>query len=430
MNQRTLRRNGGFFSKTMGQMPWHQMEDFRHARGKRWQLRELLGWTLLGLLTGAKGVADVERLSDRASHSLKRLCKLPLKRLADTTLRTFLCGLNWKVARFVLHSVAYQCERSKRLEPEFGFPYGVLSMDGKYESLPTWEGPFAQRTEVEGHKPYGKLRCITAVLTSSASRPCLDASPISKHTNESGHFKRAFDEVNKRFGHLFQMVTYDAGALSESNAAHVVDEEKHYLLHINNENQHQYQQVKDLLAMVAPAATVEDGHGIKRTIRIFGVNSGKLPKNETYVKHIFPHARTLLRVDSEYTKEGKRVYETRYFISSEQKTVMAPAVWLRLIVRHWAVETCHQHLDVAFAEDKHPWIQTDANGALVMMLLRRAAYTLLAMFKERTLRNDDLKGMSWAKTLEWLRDSAIAFNQGAAKNIRHRKPVESPLQFQ
>ena len=324
MDQRTLRRNGGFFSRIVGQVPWDQIPDARSRQGRRWELRELLSWSLVGLLTGCKGTAQLEQLSECAPVSFLRLCRLPLKKLADTTLRTFLCGLHWRAARFVLHCVAYHCVRSKQCTLDFGFPYGVLSMDGKYVSLPTWDGPFAQRTQVEGQKPYGKLRCITSVLSSSAARPCLDASPIPKRTNECGHFPQAFDEVDERFGEHFTLVTYDAGALSESNGAHVVSRGKHYLFHVNNENQHQFQLAQELLETVQPACRVEDRHGVTRTLRLFSVNTGKVPKNETYVKHIFSHARTLLRVDSQYKKDGKDVQETRYFISSESKTPWHP----------------------------------------------------------------------------------------------------------
>lgn len=427
MDLRTLKRNGGFLSCIMRQIPWDELVEHRRTRGRRWSLPTLMRWTLLGLLTGCKGTADVEELSERASSPLLKLCGLVKKRLPDTTLRTFLCKMDWKSARFVLRCVAHQGWQKKRFKVGFGFPYGVVSMDGKYSTLPTWDGPFAQRTEVEGHAPYGKLRCITSTLTSDHSRPCLDASPIPAQTNEVGHFKTAFDELCENFAGLFKMVTYDAGALSESNADHAVAKDKHYLFHIANENHHQYQLAEELLATVSPACTVEDGLGIKRTIRLFPVNRGRLPKNKTYVRHIFEHARTLIRIDSEYEKNGKQVQETRYFISSEKTEAMAAGVWLSLIVRHWGVETCHQHLDVAFKEDDNPWIKADSNGALAVQLLRRAAYTVLTMYKSCTLRNEDLKVMSWPRTLLWLRDTTIAFSKEAAQGIRVRRPMPVPI---
>ncbi len=422
VDEKRLRRNVGFLGATIRRLDWTLFEDHRHRRGRRWQSVELLLWTMLGLLTGAKGTADVERLSERVSGTFLRFCGLVRRRLPDTTLRTFLCGVDWRFARYILNATAYAAWRGNKLKPQF-LDFGVVSMDGKYQSLPSWDGPFAQRTQVEDQLPYGKLRCITSVLTSSAARPCLDASPIPSSTNEVGHFQKAFDELCSKFGALFEMVTYDAGALSQANGQHVVDAGKDYLFHIANENQHQYQMAQELLAHKDDAAVVTDGVGVKRSLRLFAVN-GKLPKNTTYVNSIFTHARTLLSVQSERMgTDGEVVTETRYFVSSAESTLMQPGLWLELIVRHWGVEITHQALDVGFAEDDHPWIETDPNGALVISLLRRAVYTAVTLFKHRTIRRVEDRQLSFRLLLQELRDSMIACTTASCATLRPKKKV-------
>jgi len=72
-----------------------------------------------------------------------------------------------------------------------------------------------------------------------------------------------------------------------------------------------------------------------------------------------------------------------------------PAQWMLLIRRHWGVETTHQTLDVAFEDDDHPWIEQNPRGMLVVAILRRIAYTLLALFRGVTQRSGERRAMPW-----------------------------------
>jgi hypothetical protein len=84
------------------------------------------------------------------------------------------------------------------------------------------------------------------------------------------------------------------------------------------------------------------------------------------------------------------------------------------VILRWSVETAHQILDCAFDEDEHPWITKDANGALVLMLLRRLVYTLMTLYKSVTLRSEGNREMTWsdlmkqiADTLEWAQGNVL-----------------------
>ncbi|HKY36008.1 MAG TPA: hypothetical protein VJN18_08720, partial [Polyangiaceae bacterium] len=90
--------------------------------------------------------------------------------------------------------------------------------------------------------------------------------------------------------------------------------------------------------------------------------------------------------------------DERYLISSLPCLRLSPEQWLLVIRRHWGVETSHQILDTAFAEDDHPWIEANPRAALVVALLRRIAYTLLALFRSVTQRTDARRAVPW-KTL-------------------------------
>jgi hypothetical protein len=81
----------------------------------------------------------------------------------------------------------------------------------------------------------------------------------------------------------------------------------------------------------------------------------------------------------------------------------------------------HHTLDTAFAEDKRPWIEADGNGMLAVLLLRRIAYTLLALFRSVTLRSDENRETRWTDLLAWVRDVLVAATPEHTKNLRVRQ---------
>ena len=195
---KTLKRNLGFFHSLFGRLGLHRYEDHRSAQGRRWDFESLVKWLLVGLLCGNQGLGEIEQLSAHSSASFCKKLGLGSRRISDTTLRRFTCGMPWSIARNILRSVAYGALRSKQLAVDSRYPYGVVAMDGKYSSLPIWwtqgeseeeneesslkDGAlcFVQRTLPEHGPMYGKLRTINSVLsnTVNGARACLDSMPI------------------------------------------------------------------------------------------------------------------------------------------------------------------------------------------------------------------------------------------------------------
>jgi len=110
------------------------------------------------------------------------------------------------------------------------------------------------------------------------------------------------------------------------------------------------------------------------------------------------HLRTVLRIQTQVfdaeTGELSREDE-RYLISSLPKPRLTLQNWLLVVRRHWGVETAHQILDTAFAEDDHPWIESHPRAALVVSILRRIAYTLLSLFRSVTQRAGERRSTPW-----------------------------------
>jgi hypothetical protein len=58
---------------------------------------------------------------------------------------------------------------------------------------------------------------------------------------------------------------------------------------------------------------------------------------------------------------------------------------------------------------------------LVVLLLRRIAYTLLALFRSVTLRSEEGRATRWKDLLAWVRDALVAAGPEHVMNLRVRE---------
>jgi hypothetical protein len=392
------------------------------AREGRWSLAQILRATLVGLMAGCRSLWETEQLTDVLSAGTRRLLALP-RRLADTTARDALCRVPLDGLRAALHRVVRAAWRRKALEP-VGLPFGAVALDGKATALPTLNHPLVQN-HVEGQAmPFGLVRTVTCSLVSAAGRPCIDAIPMPAAANEASHFKVAFASIVERYGALFDVVTYDAGALSEANASAVVAAGKHYLFTLKGEQRTMYKLATELLdprEVAAQTTDVLDNQTtVTRTLALLAVDpcwsygDGKGPEES-----VWRHAGTFLRVEYVKRHRGEIVErDARLFVSSLPRRALTPDQWLLLVRRHWGVESAHHTLDTAFAEDERPWITADAHGMLAVLLLRRIAYTLLALYRAVTLRSDENRASPWKTLLTSIRDVLVAATEDQLAGLR------------
>jgi predicted transposase YbfD/YdcC len=383
------------------------------AREGRWSLPQILRAALVGLMAGCKGLREVEGLTGVLSVASRRQLKLK-RRLADTTMRDALCEVALDDLRRALHRLIHAAWRRKALSP-VGLPLSVVAMDGKVTMLPTLNQPFVQNRHPEEGLPYGLVRTMTCALVSAAGRPCLDAIPIPEDTNEVGHFQAAFGSLVETYGGLFDVVSYDAGGFSRANADAVVAAGKEYLFALKDEQRTMFRLAAELLATEPVVGHTEDRLDCTttevRSLKLLAADpcwshgDGKGPSKSTW-----PHARAFLSVEFVRVKEG--VEEERFermYVTSLAPSRLNAGEWLELVRRHWAVENNNHHtLDAAFREDDRPWIEADANGMLVVLLLRRIAYTTLALFRAVTLRSTEGRATPWKALFAWVHDTLVA----------------------
>ena len=418
MTARMNRRLFGMLSKRLDELELDEIEDTRDDRGKRWRLGALLRATLGAMVAGAKSLAKVEALSERMSQPTRRLLGVR-RRLPDTTLRNALCTIEPDKLRRPLHALVRKAHRRKALEPD-ELPFGVVSLDGKGFSIPSTDDWYAQRqTPGEDSSLIGVVRTVTATLTSSAAKPIIDVTSIPAPTNEMGVFELALDSVCLAYRgmELFKLVTYDAGACSAHNATLVRARDLHYLFGLTAGQPTLLQEAKHWLGSRKAAeadAVSEDferGHRIVRRLFI-GQVTAELDGWE--------HLRTVLRIQTETFDGTGKPPDERYLISSLPNVCLTADHWLLVARRHWGVETSHQILDTAFEEDDHPWIEACPRAALALAILRRIAYTMLALFRSVTQRSDERRATPWETLMTEL---FVALITTTELELREPKPL-------
>jgi hypothetical protein len=396
------------------------------AREGRWSLGQILRATLVGLMAGCRNLWEAEQLTAHISVASRRLLGLK-RRLADTTARDALCRVSLDELRRALHRLVHAAWRRKTLAP-VGLPFGVVALDGKVTAVPCLNQRFVQNQHPEVGPPYGLVRTITAALVSARGRPCLDAIPLPGETNEMGHFQTAFGSVLASYGKLFQVVTYDAGALSLPNAAAVIAAGKDYCFRLRGEHRTMFKLAEDLLdpsdAVARTVDVLDNRTTVVRTLVLVAVDpSWSYDEVKGPDASVWRHAETFLRIETQMLRDGELVeHEVRLYVSSLAPGRLTPTQWLRLARSHWGVENNNHHtFDAPFAEDDRPWIEADANGMLAVLLLRRIAYTLLTLFRSATQRSDDHRAIRWRALLAWVRDALVAAGPEHITGLRARE---------
>ncbi len=418
-SKRWYRRLAGVLAARLPEARLEELADPR-AGGGCWKLGVLLRAVIVGICAGARSLAELEKMTAEMGRPMRHALGIP-RRLPDTTARDLLVKMAPGELRRGLHAQTRAAHRRKAIEPD-RLPFGILAMDGKATSLTGCDDLYAQRqSQSEGKRFASVLRTVTCCLVSATAKPCIDASPIPASTNEMGHFATALREVMRAYGSLglFRLISYDAGACSRENANVVRELKLHYLFSLNDSQPTLFAEAQRLLGK-RPAeqadAVSEDVDGTKNTIRRAYITEEMADFGD------WCHLRTVVRIESETWQNGERVRgDNRYRISSLRREAFSDAQWLRVGREHWAVENnCHHTFDTAFLEDDRPWIRDNPQGALAVLLLRRIAYNLLALFRSVTQRSEERRRISWADLLRGFAQVLVAVTADLLAEMRPR----------
>jgi hypothetical protein len=424
----------GVLSARLPEIGLKQVADTRSRQGIRWKsLEPLLNAPLVSIAAGHKNLADTEKLTVEMSPSMRRKLGIP-RRISDTTLRNTLVKLEPGEFRKAIVRQTKAAHKRKALMPD-KFPFGVVAVDGKYTAIDTWDDDYAQhQSATENRRAYGLVRTFNCALVSSRAKVCIDSSPIPSHTNEMGQFPKVIDALVEAYQHtrLFAMVSADAGSCSEENGQYVTERGLNYIFGLKGSQPTLQTEARALLARRtsnecdAKTVDIRGRYEVTRRLYLTTEMAGFLD---------WTHLQTTLRVESEMVdiETGEVVEQddddvNRYFISSLPGERLTSSEWLRLVRMHWGVENnCHNTWDTAFEEDDHPWIVADAKGTMNVMLLRRLAYNMLALFRSVTQRSEENRMAQWKDILRWVYNTLICAQETDLMGLRERTAVVTEI---
>lgn len=366
---------------------------------------------LLGLLSGARSLRDVEGISERLTPECRRLTKIG-KRISDTKHRDTLLSLSAKECRDALVRQVKGEHQRGQLAPT-RVPFGVVAIDGKgLGALSSWAHDDIQAVRPKNQLPYGLARVHRAHLVSADATVCIDTRPIPGKTNEIGavcDFVQGMIDAYSRTN-LFEVITADAGNTSLKLATLLDQQHFGYLLALRQPQGEIYAEARRVFANDPKLEVVLHEKGCRISYRLWRAR---------YAGYLeWGHARQLVRVQRVVRKpDGSTTTGNRFFASNLVHGRLDDQGWLTLTRHHWRCENeGHWTADVLWKEDakRTPWT-TEPEAVYALAALRMIALNILAIFRRRTRRAHTKEPPSWLTVAQevryLLRQSAHAGDQ-------------------
>lgn len=409
------RRVARFLPGALELVDWGAVPEHRQVAKVKWHRKKLLQAVLLGLLSGRSGFSGMEKLSKVLGSAARKVLGLG-RRIPDTTLSEFVCGLETKGLQEVLVEMGKRMHRRKSLEGlTRGLPIRMLSIDGKYdrafvsiregETIVSFlervrgEYPFFQADEtMKGRRLYGEVRTSSVCLVGNGQATYLDCVPVRAETNEMGMFPEVLARIQANWGKTWQieLLSVDAGMTSLENATLVNEANLGYLMAVKENQPTLLAELHRLLGTASPNHKyTEPYRGKKVTFRIWRTR-------EIAGWNEWNHLRQGIRIQRETQDRNGNIEKTedRYYVTNLLWKRLSSAQWAQQIRSHWLVENAaHRTLDVQLDEGDSPWTQ-HPNGMLAMALLRRVALNLLNLLRSRYLRSEENRATPWKQLME------------------------------
>lgn len=351
--------------------------DFRKRQGRRYKLHNLLTIMILAMLSGSDDfeamalycVTKTDFLRERGlldnknlpSHDLFRWILMHLDKSAFSHI---LCA--W------LESFDPCCDDSAFKEKRF------IHIDGKV----------LRATRTSEHSRTGLL-----VLNAYCSNTHVTIGEmlVDKKSCEKTAIPLIINTLDLRN----DIVTIDAAGTMTHVAAAIIGKKGDYILALKKNNKLFYNEVKSFFDNFSDTTLIKD---IAQTIDKQGLRTDTRTCSIITDLQYFPDAqdwknlKTLVRIESQRTMNGKTTSEERFYLSSLQYDA---APLMDAIRRHWSVENnLHWHLDVAFNEDKLRLKQK--NAALCMAVLRRFALALISKSESKESKKAQRLAIGWS----------------------------------
>lgn len=353
------------------------VRDPRDARGLRHGHHGLLNLLVLGFACGMATLRRVEELSEDLSRKARRVLGV-WKRVSDTTLFMLLASQEVNGFRPSLQRQVKTLWERKRVSND-AFPLGVVSLDGKSIWASSWKHvPGAKQQELENGETLSSFAMLSAVLTSSSVRPCLDLQLIPGKSGEAPASRDMMRRLVEAYGPKFEVITGDAGLTCRESALLIRELEKHYLLALKDNQPTLMKIAEDEFAESCSARRLSlcerrNGARVERTLSTLTVSD--IPE----FAELGTQEMWQVLQESVEGSTGKVTTEVRYFLSSLPSKDLTPTQKLALIRLHWGIENgLHWTLDAQLEADDHQPCQLTSRSLEVTCWLRALAYNLLS----------------------------------------------------
>ena len=386
---------------------WEGVSDARQARRVRHPLPRLLQQVVLGLVSGAETLRDVERLGQQIRHRRAfGLRGTP----SDSRLYEVLRGLDPEDVQAALDRMVVGMDRSKQLEidPELGL--SLVAVDGK--RVGNGRAPFHPEC-IQGGKEgakYYQLLFLRAVHVGSGVKPVLVQHVVTKDEGEQTHLRPLVEQVLERHPGLLECLSVDAIYTTMTNMTWLCAEGVPYIAALKGNQEKLLARAEELRGAGAAepaggwAITTTEWNGRRSVTRSFARTTAMNGHNNWrgLYEQVWRLRQTVRAPD------GTSSTEDRYYLTSLPLERLTPAQSLRALRAHWGIENDHHWtVDMFLDEDEAPWIRKE-KGAEVLAMLRCIAYNLLRLLRTRSLRSKANRRRPWKELNELVRDSLLA----------------------
>ena len=427
---------------------FEEVTDYRARRGTRVDLATILRLVVMGILSGAKALRDLEAMSNAIAATNDSQVVTLEERISDNAFASAVMMASPMDVRGVLTRMVLAEYDRQRLLPSV-LPWYSVAIDGKYLSTlqrhdlvrltkkirkkATRErvaerGPDAEPTEEEArwiagdwepsekeievcfevHFPtvklvlvpdgvtwaWGTTCLLRSTMISSDAAVCVAQAAVPGSTNEAGHIITALTELYRAYGHtkMLRLITFDAGITSTKSTQFVHDMGSYYFGTIKGNHGEKFREAQRLLAHSKCVAHEEEDS-----------REGNKVLHECYVVSMaggydgWEHLEQFVRVHRTVTskKTGGIISEgDRYFATSIPFGELTAKQLLFISRCHWRCEEeGHWTSDACLKEDsRRPVFSRHPRAMISWAFLHMIAQNILAIMRALSRYRDKLKG--------------------------------------
>lgn len=369
-----------------------RVRDPRHRKGRRWSFGPLMNAAWAGVLSASENLRHVEALTERMGT-----------RVADSTLHDLLVALSAKQLGRLLVAEVRAAQRAKEIAS--ALPFSVVAVDGKA----IWSGNrkanrYCQRQRQEGGGAKYVMRVLRAALVGSPCRVVIGQRPVPAKGAETSTFPAFFRDLLRDYGRsgLLDVLTLDAGYISEKNARLIDAAGRGYVMALKNPQKELVDEARRLLAKrERPDAETdwERYNGVRirrrlyRSVEIAGYNEWK------HLREVW-----LVRQETE-SADGTVKVEERYFVTNLPPGRTRSDLPLRIVRAHWGIENhANWTMDMVWKEDRCPWV---AAAVEVVALMRLLAFNVVMRLRARHLRTKENRRRTWRNLIDLVTDVVL-----------------------